>query len=104
MVMRKNYSGSDLSTDFKKFFRTEKSRLTKIFKAKGCTDIQMNYGFYYFSGFLTAPSGQVYYFSCFDVRDSYTQLLIRRAKDYKDFTGGSNNFINVNEVDRFNFN
>ena len=65
--MGKNYSGSDLGQDFKEFFRKEKNRLSKILKEKGCTKIEMGYGFYYFSGFFTAPSGQVYYFSCSDV-------------------------------------
>ena len=103
-MARKNYSGSDLGQDFKDFFRKEKSRLTKIFKEKGCTDIEMNYGFYYFSGFFTAPSGQIYYFSCSDVRHfSYNQLLIRTAKDYKDFTGGSNQYVGIDKADLMNF-
>lgn len=101
---RKNYSGSDLSSEFKSFFRKEKNRLTKIFTAKGCTQIELNYGFYYFSGFFTAPSGQVYYLSCSDVRHfGYEQLLIRTAKDYKDFSGGSNQYCGLSQNDLMNF-
>jgi hypothetical protein len=97
-MARKNYSGSDLGQDFKEFFRKEKNRLTKIFKEKGCTQIEMNYGFYYFSGFLTSPSGQIYYFSCSDVRHfDYNRLLIRTAKSYSDFTGGSNEFVGTDK-------
>jgi len=103
-MARKNYSGSDLGQDFKEFFRKEKKRLTEHFKAKGCTKIEMNYGFYYFSGFFTAPSGQVYYFSCSDVRHfGYTQLLIRTAKSYTDFTGGSNQYCELKKEDLMNF-
>jgi len=101
---RKNYSGSDLSQEFKSFFRKEKNRLTKILTEKGCTNIDLSYGFYYFSGFFTAPSGQVYYISCSDVRHfEYEELLIRTAKDYKDFTGGTNQYcgISKNELMRF---
>lgn len=98
------YRGSDLGEDFKEFFRKEKNRLTRIFKALGCTNIQMDYGFYYFSGFLTAPSGQVYYFSSSDIRHwDYNQLLIRTAKNYKDYTGGSNQYIGVKKKDICNF-
>ena len=103
-MKRKNYSGSDLGQDFKDFFRKEKNRLTKIFKEKGCTDIQMNYGFYYFSGFFTSPSGQAYYFSCSDVRHfGYDQLLIRTAKDYNDFTGGSNQYCDIDKGSLISF-
>jgi len=103
-MKRKNYSGSDLGNDFKEFFRKEKRRLQSIFKEKGCSNFQMNYGFYYFSGFFTSPSGQVYYFSCSDVRHwGYDKLLIRTAKDYNDFTGGSNQYCGVKKADLLSF-
>lgn len=99
-----NYSGSDLSEDFKKFFHKERKRITKILLNKGCTDIKIEYGFYYFSGFFTSPSGQVYYFSCSDVRHfPYTQLLIRTAKNYKDYTGGANQYCRVDNASLENF-
>lgn len=103
-MKRKNYSGSDLGQDFKDFFRREKNRLSKILKEKGCTNIELNYGFYYFSGFFTSPSGQAYYLSCSDVRHfGYNQLLIRTAKDYNDFTGGSNQYCNIDKASLINF-
>jgi hypothetical protein len=103
-MKRKNYSGSDLSEAFKDFFRREKNRLSKIFREKGCTKFEMNYGFNYFSGFFTSPSGQIYYFSCSDVRYSgYDTLLIRTAKDYNDFTGGYNQFCGTKKSDLINF-
>jgi hypothetical protein len=98
------YKGSDLGQDFKDFYRKEKKRLTAIFKEKGCTNIKMDYGFYFFSGFFTAPSGQVYYFSASDVRHwGYERLLIRTAKDYKDYTGGCNQFVGVKKDELMNF-
>lgn len=103
-MARKNYSGSDLSSDFKSFFRKEKKRITDVLTRKGCTNIDMTYGFYYFSGFFTAPNGQVFYFSSSDVRHfGYKELLIRTARDYKDYTGGSNNFIGVDNESLMNF-
>lgn len=103
-MVRKNYRGSDLGQDFKDFFRREKRRLTEIFKEKGCTNIQMNYGFYFFSGFFTAPSGQIYYFSSSDIRHfGYNELLIRTAKSYEDYTGGMNNFCRTKREDLMNF-
>ena len=103
--MGKNYSGSDLGSDFKSFFRKEKNRISKVLTQRGCTNLEMSYGFYYFSGFFTAPSGQIYYFSCSDVRHfGYDKLLIRTAKSYKDYTGGSNQWVGISKEDLMNFN
>lgn len=97
---RKNYSGSDLGQDFKEFFRKEKNRLNKILKEKGCHSLVMNYGFYYFSGFFTSETGQIYYFSCSDVRHfGYSHLLIRTATSYTDYTGGSNGYCGISKGD-----
>jgi hypothetical protein len=99
-----NYKGKDLSPDFKKFFQKEKKWITNTLKQKECTNIQMGYGFYYFSGFFTSPSGQAYYFSCADVRHfNYDKLLIRTARDYKDFTGGPNQYCKTNPQSLLDF-
>ena len=98
------YKGSDLSADFKAFFRKEKKRLSAILTELGCTKIEMDYGFYYFSGFFTSPSGQVYYLSCSDVRHfEYDKLLIRTARGYKDSSGGSNEYVGVDKESITNF-
>jgi len=98
------YKGSDLGADFKEFFRKEKSRLSKLLKEKGCTEIKLDYGFYYFSGFFTSQSGQAYYLSCSDVRHfGYDKLLVRTARDYKDFSGGSNNYVGIEKQSIMNF-
>lgn len=97
-MTRKNYSGSDLGQDFKDFFKKEKKRITRNLKEMGCIDIKMRYGFYSFSGFFTSKTGQIYYFSCSDVRHDYSSLLYRTAKDYNDFTGGANQFISIDAL------
>jgi hypothetical protein len=105
MSKRKNYSGSDLSQEFKTWFRKEKNRITKILTSRGCTQIELNYGFYYFYGFFTSASGQVYYISCSDVRHfAVDKLLIRTAKDYTDFSGGINQYLGISDDDLMNFN
>ena len=65
----------------------------------GCTNVVMDYGFYYFTGFFTSASGQIYYLSVSDVRYfPYVRIMYRTAKDYKDFTGGSNQWIGKNDI------
>lgn len=99
MAKRKNYSGSDLGSDFKEFFRKEKKRIGNALKELGCSNLEMNYGFYYFSGFFTSPSGQTYYFQCSDTRHfGYKQILYRTAKDTSDFSGGSNQYVDVKKL------
>ena len=103
-MARKNYGGSDLGQDFKEFFRKEKNRLAKILKEKDCYNLDMSYGFYFFSGFFTTKTGQIYYFSCSDVRHfGYNQLLIRTAQSYTDYTGGGNQYCGISRSDLMNF-
>jgi hypothetical protein len=55
-------------------------------------------GHFYFYGFFTEnKSEQVYYFNVPDVRGNDGYLLLRTAKDYKDYTGGFNQFIKIDE-------
>ena len=49
------------------------------------------------SGFFKLKSGKIYYFSISDLRWSKNDMLIRTAKDFKDYTGGSNGFINLDD-------
>jgi hypothetical protein len=93
------YKGSDLGEDFKSFYRKEKSRITKYLKSIGCTNIQFDYGFYFFSGFFTTNTGQMYYLSCSDVRDfPNDKYLYRTVKHYKDYTGGCNNYVTPSKL------
>lgn len=95
----KHYTGSDLGQDFRTFFTKEKNRIIKVLSALGCTNIEMSRQFYYFYGFFTSPTGQTYYFSCSDVRHfGYDEILYRTAKDRKDFTGGSNQYVSKDEL------
>ena len=95
----KHYNGCDLSPTFRSWFTKESNRIKKELTKLGCTDIQLSRQFYYFYGFFTAPSGQKYYINSSDTRHfGYKQLLYRTAKDYKDFTGGSNCYIAPNDL------
>ena len=47
--------------------------------------------------FFKLNNDRIYYFSLSDLRWSKDSLLIRTAKDFKDYTGGSNNNITLNE-------
>ena len=109
-LLRKGFESSSGTTpQFLSFYRTFKNELTKILTVKGCTNIEIGKGHFYVSGFFTASSGQVYYVSLSDVRGFNEtgwhngSLMYRTAKDYKDYTGGCNQFVRLDEVENVNF-
>ena len=82
-----------------KAYNTEKSIVKKALKQADFTNIKFSNGHYYFSGFAT-KNNKVIYFSISDVRHfpptgGDADLLIRTAKDYKDYNGGSNNYSSL---------
>ena len=93
-------AGCYTSDDFKKFAREFKSMINEELKAVGGTDYQQSKGtHYYVSGFFKVGE-QAYYISIPDVRyenPNRINLLIRTAKDYRDFTGGTNHYIDFME-------
>lgn len=96
-------SAPNKTPEFKSFVSTFKREFKRELEALGATNIKFNVGHFYISGFFTSKTGQVYYFSLPDVRGfSYgnvqghmNQLLYRTAKDYKDYTGGVNQYVPI---------
>jgi hypothetical protein len=96
-------SSSQKTPEFKHFAKVFKKEFTSELKSIGVSNIVFSVGHFYLSGFFTA-FGQAYYFSISDVRgmdycmevnpeSCMCQLLIRTAKDYKDYSGGINNYV-----------
>jgi hypothetical protein len=81
-----------------KAYNAEKTIVRRALKEADFTDIKFSNGHYYFSGFAT-KNNKAIYFSIPDVRYGWSSdgmnLLIRTAKDYKDYTGGSNNYSSL---------
>lgn len=87
--------GCYTSDDFKKFVRTFRSEFKKEVAKIGGENVEINGGHYYLYGFFTL-NNQPYYISISDVRHwEITDILIRTAKNYKDYTGGRNCFIDL---------
>lgn len=98
-------SSSGKTPEFLAFFRTFKKEFTKELMSIGATNVQFNRGHFYVSGFFTLD-GQCFYFNLGDVRgmdyamktnpDScMSKLLYRTAKDYHDYSGGSNRYVRI---------
>ncbi len=82
-----------------KAYSKQKSTVKKALKNAGFEDIKISNGHYYFSGFAT-KNEKVIYFSISDVRHGFDgKVLIRTAKDYRDFSGGGNNYARLDISD-----
>jgi hypothetical protein len=93
----------EMGVNPKKAYNAEKTIVRRALKQADFTDIKFSNGHYYFSGFAT-KNNKAIYFSIPDVRYGWASdglnLLIRTAKDYKDYKGGSNNysFFDVKDI------
>lgn len=57
-----------------------------------------NNGYNYRSGFMEDIKGNLFYFSFGDLRDKYPKLLVRTAKDLKDYSGGINTYPELDNI------
>jgi len=76
-------------------YSREKSMIKKVLKELGAENVKIDNGYYHFSGFATLPNEKIIYFSFSAPRNEYDRrgdFLIRTAKDYKDYGGGTNTF------------
>ncbi len=95
-----NTSGTNSKADpqFQLFVKKFKSFMKNELSKVGATNIVFSIGHYYISGFFTVKE-QPYYFSISDVRGMVmgNKLLYRTAKDYKDYSGGLNRWVEIED-------
>jgi hypothetical protein len=86
-------SSSETTPEWTRFASQFKRDITVEINHIGGTLTKFNKGHFYVSGFFRTSSNQCYYFSTSDLRGvTNPNLLIRTARDEKDFRGGSNNY------------
>jgi len=97
-------SGTRTTPAFDSFYRKTVNDFKKHF-SDVADNIQLSKGHFYFKGFLTRKrDGQVIYFSISDVRYfPQTDMLIRTAKSYRDYTGGPNHRVSIDSNFEQNF-
>ena len=99
LAMGESHFGSDSvkTPQFISFSRKFKNALTKELKTIGANITKYNSGHFYVSGFFRKGE-KCYYFSLSDVRHFHvTDMLYRTAKDEKDFTGGGNQYVKIED-------
>ena len=94
-------SSSQKTEQYKTYHRTFKREFKKALTSMGCNDLDIGKPNHFdVSGFFTAPGGQMWYFSVGDLRWNKDQMLIRTAKHNKDWTGGMNRWVSLdNEIE-----
>src|ERR1035437_5454311 len=96
-------SSSGKTPEFMSFSRKFKNAIKKELATIGAELTAYNVGHFYVSGFfrINSMGGEsCYYFSLSDVRSKFGnefQMLYRTAKDEKDFTGGGNQYVKIEE-------
>lgn len=92
-------SSSGKTPEFMDFTKTFKAELHSVLKVMRCQNITFNVGHFYISGFFDDANGQLWYFSIDDVRwMSDMTLLVRTAQHRKDYTGGTNQYAPLNNL------
>ena len=94
-------SSSGLTPEFQSFHRNIKSYLKKELEKD--FEVNVGRGHFYFSGFAKNRSTNKWvYFSASDIRyfpdEWYNNLLVRTAKNDKDYTGGNNHSTKITNI------
>ena len=95
--------GGVKSPSFKSFARKFKNDFVKELAKVNCKITGFNTGHYYISGFFRDQDDNCFYFSISDVRHfGFGKMLYRTAKDENDFTGGHNQYFDI-ETDMIHY-
>lgn len=79
------------------FHRVFKREFTRFLQNIGAVDVKFSKPNHFDASGFFQMRGQCWYFRLEDLRWSKDSLLVRTAKDYRDYTGGHNRFITFNE-------
>lgn len=98
MILAGFESACNETEAFREFFNTFKREFTIELKSMGATNIEFRKGHFDVHGNYTIGT-QAWYFSLSDVRTmtqiSHLNLMYRKCKDYKDYTGESNRWVYI---------
>ena len=96
--------GGVTSPSYKSFERKYKNYLNKLCKNHGWELVKFSPNHYCFSCFVKSDETYIY-LSVSDVRyfskDWYNTILVRYAKDDKDYRGESNNYTDLDNLESF---
>lgn len=96
--------GGVISDDFKNFARLYKNMLNRMCKKNSWQLVNFNRGHYYCSWFIKKDEDKFIYMSFSDVRhfarEWYKNIIYRTAKNERDYTGETNWYTNMENMER----
>ena len=101
LLLKAGFESSSVKTpEFKAFASAFKKAITVELKTVGANILAYSVGHFDVSGFFE-KDGQIFYFSLGDIRGMEfkheIQMMYSTAKHIKDYTGGSNQWVRVEE-------
>lgn len=97
-LLKQEFESSCLKTpQYTSFHRTFKREFTKLLQGLGAVSVKFFKPNHFDASGFFQINGQWWYFRLEDLRWAKDSLLIRTAKDDRDFSGGRNQFIALNE-------
>lgn len=95
-------SSSSHTIQYLAWHKLFKREFTAYLERIGAVEIQIGKPNHFdMSGFFKMRSGQIWYFSIGDLRWNKDRMLIRTAKDFKDYTGGMNQYVSLEDYPQF---
>jgi len=101
-MTKQDFESSSVQTEqYKVWHKLFSKEFKQFLNEKGAVAIEIAKPNHFdISGFFTM-NNRIYYFSIADLRWSKERMLIRTAKSYKDYTGGSNQFASLDSPEQF---
>jgi hypothetical protein len=98
-LLDKEFMSTSYETwEFKEFVSAFKKDIKDILKPYiDNYDIEFHKGHFEISCMVKLNTGQIWYLSIGDVRWDKKQMLVRTAEHFKDWTGGPNGFVTLDE-------
>jgi hypothetical protein len=92
-MIKTTYKGIAQLKEIKQLKAQLKS-IEAILSGRGCYDVELYINYFHAYGFFKSPTGKTYYISVSDVRFNKlnNDILIREAKNNKDYQGGFNRY------------
>jgi len=91
------FESSSMETQqFKTFYGLATREIKKMLKDY-TKEVKFSKGHFYFSGFIRMNDDRIFYLSIPDVRSNKGPMLVRTAKSFQDYSGGSNGFVRLDD-------
>jgi hypothetical protein len=97
LIKKEFESSCERTPQYLEFHRTFKREFTNLLKPHTTRIEIAKLNHFDVFGFFELNDGRIYYFSIGDLRWDKEKMLVRTAKHFKDYTGGMNQFIKIDD-------